>query len=77
MERGTNRGIPALERHYSVSEISETWGLHRNTVERIFSHEPGVLKIVRPETLYKRRYVTLRIPESVLIRVHEQMNAVR
>ncbi len=67
----------ATERHLTVVEVAEIWRLHRSTIERIFYDEPGVLKIERPETRRKRRYVTMRIPESVVARVHERLHAAR
>jgi hypothetical protein len=64
----------ALERHYEVDEIAEMWNLSRDTVRRIFLSEDGVLKIARPASRYKRSHVTLRVPESVLCRVHRRMS---
>ena len=58
-----------LERHYSVAEIAEMWGLSEKTVRRMFEEEDGVLQWSTPETRRKRGYITLRIPESVLLRV--------
>lgn len=49
------------------------WGLGVDIIRRIFENEPGVIKIVSPERLHKRRYTTLRIPESVLRRVHRRL----
>ena len=63
------------ERHFTVSEIAKMWGLSRDTVTRLFAHEIGVFKLKRPETVYKRKHTTLRIPESVVIRVHSRMRA--
>jgi hypothetical protein len=63
-----------FERHYEVDEIAKMWHLSRDTIRRIFFSEPGVLKVVRPGTRYKRSHVTLRIPESVLRRVHRGMS---
>jgi AraC-like DNA-binding protein len=60
----------ALERHYSVSEIATLWAVSEKTVRRIFDREDGVLRWGGSETTRKRAYQTLRIPESVLIRVH-------
>jgi len=57
------------ERHYSVSEVAGLWNLSRDSVRRIFRCEPGVLVI-------GDRYVTLRIPESVLQRVHRRLTNV-
>jgi hypothetical protein len=60
----------AIERHYSVQEIAEMWQLSQNTVRRIFRGQPGVLEIGGEETRYGRPHRMLRIPESVLLRVH-------
>ena len=65
----------SIEKHYTVDQIAEIWNLSRDTVRRIFSAAEGVLKITRPGTKYKRTHTTLRIPESVLFRVHRQMAA--
>ncbi len=60
----------ATETHYTVGEVVKFWRLSDEYVRQRFRDEPGVLKVERPETLHKRKYTTLRIPESVLIRVH-------
>jgi hypothetical protein len=44
-------------------------------VKKIFEREDGVLSWGHCETRNKRPYVTLRIPESVLIRVHQRRQA--
>jgi len=62
----------ALEKHYSVPEVAELWHVSEKTVRRLFEHEGGVLQWGSPETLRKRGYQNLRIPESVLIRVHQR-----
>ena len=59
-----------LERHYSVGEIAERWCLSEKIIRRMFEDEEGVLKWGSPETRRKRGYITLRIPESVILRVH-------
>ena len=64
--------VLGLERHYSVAEIAEMWGLSEKTVRRIFEEEDGVLQWGNPETRRKRGYITLRIPESVLLRVRRK-----
>ena len=63
----------ALERHYRPDELAEAWGLSVKVVREIFSGEPGVLRIDRPETRNKRGYCTMRIPESVVVRVHKRL----
>jgi hypothetical protein len=60
----------ANEKHYSVAEIAKLWALSEKTVRRIFEREPGVIQWSREETLHKRGYRTLRVPETVLHRVH-------
>jgi hypothetical protein len=61
-----------LERHYSVGEIAERWGLSEKIIRRMFEDEDGVLKWGSPETRRKRGYITLRVPESVMLRVHHK-----
>jgi AraC-like DNA-binding protein len=62
-----------LEKHYSINEISHLWGLSQKTVRRIFEHEPGVIELANHKSRNKRTYVTRRIPESVLERVHRKL----
>lgn len=63
----------ALERHYRPDEVAEAWGLSVKVIRGIFSSEPGVLKVDRPETRNKRGYRSMRIPESVVVRVHKKL----
>jgi AraC-like DNA-binding protein len=63
----------AFERHYCVSEVAEFWGLSERTIRRIFNDEPGVIKWENGEIRFKRGYKTLRIPESVVQRVHRKL----
>lgn len=60
------------ERHYRVNELAELWGFSRYTIIRLFADEPGVLNLARLGT-ERRRYVSLSIPESVALRVHERL----
>lgn len=64
---------PHAERHYTVSEIAATWTLSSDKVREIFQHEPGVLVLGDSSSRGKRGYITLRIPESVLKRVHRRL----
>lgn len=67
----------ATERHYSPAEIAELWNLSTEEVRRIFRDEPGVLVIGSSKPRYgRRRYMTLRIPEDVLERVHRRLTNV-
>ncbi|MGD0509160.1 MAG: hypothetical protein ABSA27_15265 [Terriglobales bacterium] len=70
--QNTSQATPALERHYSVAEVAKMWALSEKTVRRMFGDEDGVLNWGAPETRRKRGYRTLRIPESVLHRVHRK-----
>ena len=63
----------ALERHFSPDELGELWRLSTDTVRRLFEREPGVLVIEHTKSHGRRRYRTLRIPESVALRVHRRM----
>lgn len=65
-------GDIGVERHYSVAELARLWGLSTRTIRRIFENEPGVLQWGNCETRFKRSYVTLRIPETVVLRVHRE-----
>ncbi len=62
----------AFERHFSVKELAGIWGLDESTVRRLFQDVPGVLKIGKTGRRGKRGYMSLRIPESVARRFHEQ-----
>jgi hypothetical protein len=65
----------AVEQHYQIPEIAKKWGLSEDSVRSLFKGEPGVLTIARPGTAKKRRYVSMRVPESVLLRVHRRLSA--
>ena len=61
----------ATERHYTVQEIAEQWHLDESTVRRLFQDEKGVLVIGHNRLRAgKKQYTTLRIPESVMMRVY-------
>jgi hypothetical protein len=64
-------GRPALlERYFTPPQIADLLQLSTDTVIRMFENEPGVLVVGDAEgTRGKRRYRTLRVPESVLQRV--------
>lgn len=67
------QGACAVERCYSPEQLAELWALSLDTVRRIFESEPGVLAIERPRVYGKRRYRTLRIPESVASKVYYRL----
>jgi hypothetical protein len=61
-----------FERHYSVEELTELWGMSDDFVRRLFLHEPGVIVFFKSRP-GRRVYRTIRIPESVVQRVHRRM----
>jgi hypothetical protein len=63
---------PAFERHFSVEELAELWGMSDDFVRRLFLNEPDVVVFCHPRP-GRRVYRTLRIPESVAARVHRRM----
>ena len=65
----------ALERHFEPAELGKLWGLSDDTIRRIFESEDGVLRHTETNRL-KRKYVSMRIPESVAVRVHRKMSKV-
>jgi hypothetical protein len=60
------------QRHWSVAEIATAWNLSEDSIRRLFANEPGVLVVGRQIKGSKRRYTTLRIPQSVVERVHSR-----
>ncbi len=49
------------------------WNLSEDAIRRIFEKEPDVL-VIENRKRGKRRHRTLRIPESVLLRVHGRLS---
>jgi len=65
------------ELHYTVADIAEKWKLSEDAVRRLFEKEPGVLVLGKGGAASgRRRYTTLRIPESVVARVHRRLSKV-
>jgi hypothetical protein len=60
------------QRHYTVAEVAAMWNLSKDAVRRMFENEPGVLVLGARSSGRKRQYTTLRIPQSVLERVHHE-----
>ena len=65
----------AQQKHYTVAEVAQQWGVSVDLIRDVFTNEAGVLRFDRPATRTKRAYSTLRIPESVLARVHTRLSA--
>lgn len=72
-----NKVIPiSIEKHFSPKQIAELWSFDEDTVRDLFRGEPGVLRLERRATRGKRAYMTMRVPASVVARVHRRMEAV-
>jgi hypothetical protein len=62
------------EPHYTPEQIAEWWHLDPKSIRRMFRNEEGVLKFGNERSTYqKRAYTTIRIPHSVMERVHRRM----
>jgi hypothetical protein len=61
-----------IERLYDVKEAANFLRLSKDTTRRLFAKEPGIFTITTPPCKYRRKYVTMRIPESVLLRVYRR-----
>lgn len=67
----------STERHYSPADIAAMWRLSVDSVRKIFEKEPGVLIIGNSQSRRgKRSYTTLRIPQTVLNRIHKKLSKV-
>jgi hypothetical protein len=62
----------AQEKHYTIGEIAERWHCAYKTVQAMFVNEPGVLVWGPGERRFKRSHRSMRVPESVMIRVHRR-----
>lgn len=56
-----------------MNELAVLWNLSKQTIRRLFQDEPDVVRIGDTDVSRKRAYVTLRIPESVVRRVHQRL----
>ena len=62
----------AFETHFAVEDLARVWGMSEDFVRRLFLKEPGVV-VFYNQRPGRRVYRTLRIPESVALRVHQRM----
>jgi hypothetical protein len=58
---------------YTVAEVATLLGFSRWTIIRMFEGEPGVLILLRPETMHKRRRRKMTIPRAVYLRVRAKL----
>jgi hypothetical protein len=64
------------EKHFTPADLAKAWGLSAEKVRQLFRTEPGVLRIGTNGGSRDRGYVTLRIPQSVAVRVHTRLTAI-
>ena len=62
------------EKHYTPADLAAAWSFDVETIRNIFRDEPGVLKHGEKDAKHKRGYISLRIPESVAVRVHKRLS---
>lgn len=77
MHEAATKTNPTAETHFSPSDLAKLWRLSVDTIRKLFDGEPGVLVIGERNPRQKRRYLTLRIPESVAARVHRRFSGGR
>ena len=63
------------ERSRSVKSVAQQLGMSTDLVRELFSQEPDVVAVSRPETRDKRSYTTLYIPESAVRRIQSRLAA--
>jgi len=54
---------------YTAEELAKSRKLHPATIRKLFLDEPGVLRLGHGGRRGKRQYFTIRIPETVAVRV--------
>jgi hypothetical protein len=69
--------LPAFEPHLTAQQIAKMWNLSPDAIRRIFRNESGVVQIKKERSGSKRRNISLRIPQSVVERVHRRLSLVR
>lgn len=60
------------QENFTVAQVASLWHLSRDTIQRIFQDEPGVVTLGNKNPRGKRRRVTLRIPRAVMDRVKKR-----
>ena len=70
----TYKNLIVDERHYAPADLAKVWGVDVEKIRNLFRSEPGVLKIGEKNPRGRRMYLTLRIPESVAVRVHKRLS---
>ncbi len=61
-----------FERHYSVPYLAKQLGYCPNKVQKWFKDTNGCLVDDYPETMHKRGYISMRVPESIAKRIYAE-----
>jgi hypothetical protein len=64
----------AFEQHYRLGELAAMWHVGRETVRRIVTNEPGVIKIKMGK---KQANTSYSVPQSVALRIHTRLQSTR
>lgn len=68
------------EQHFTPEELAPLWGVHANTIRNLFAREADVIRIGRredePGRKGRRKYVSMKIPQTVVERVHKKLTAI-
>jgi hypothetical protein len=71
--------VLATERHFTPTKLADLWGMSPSTVRELFAEEEGVIRLGEPSRRegkkLVRSYYSMRIPESVAVRVHDSLTA--
>jgi hypothetical protein len=65
------------EQHYRVKQLAKMLAVSGPTARELFRNEPGVLKITKNRSRFgpiKRPYVSLLVPEHVVVRVKKRLS---
>jgi len=66
--------VTAFEKHFTAREIAKLWAISPDEVRKLFRDYPGVLKIEKPARRGRRGYRSIRVPESVVLKRHAELN---
>lgn len=70
----TNSTVRPDKSALTFAEVAELMGFSRPTVAALFEKEPGVIKLIHPEKLHKRKYRSYRVPRHVYERVVRRLS---
>lgn len=61
-----------FERHFSLRTLAEHWCISEDTVRRWAENEDGVLRFGSEGKRTGARRITIRVPETVALRMYER-----